>query len=136
LAKWEVGQHKLGYSELHNYFESHPALNGIGESLTGLGPLKGEYSTLSKAVHGSAKIFRMTQNLTDIRLWGDDPASVGKWATRERTVIGNLNLLLAHMFRDQLIGAGHRNLREVMGLVVPKASRIHLKSALGITVIT
>jgi hypothetical protein len=136
LKKWELGRHKLGFTELQSYFESHPSVIGKNIALTGLDPIKAEYSTLSKAVHGSAKAFRMTQNLTEVRLWGDDMASVSKWATRERAVIVNLNLLLAHLFREKLQGAGYRNLREVVGLVIPKHQHAELKTSLGISLIT
>jgi len=135
LRKWEIGRHKLGFTELHNYFENHPAVTAVDIALAGLETLKAEYSTLSKAVHGSAKAFRMTRNLSDIRLWGYDAPSVGKWATREKTVIFNLNLLLAVLFRDRLQGAENRNLRETLGLVIPKSLHATIKTKLGVTIV-
>lgn len=135
FEKWEMGQHKLGFSEMLSYFESHPKMSGISIELTGLDILRTEYSTLSKAVHGSAKSFRMTQNLNDIRLWDDDVASVGKWATRERILIQALNFLLLVLLREHLAGAANRNLRETIGLIVPKAKFSTIKTCLGITLI-
>ena len=55
LEKWLLGNHKLSFSELQSYFESHPLIIDSKIELTGLDLLKVEYSTLSKAVHGSAK---------------------------------------------------------------------------------
>lgn len=133
LQKWELGRHKLGFTELCTYFESHPAIHGHTIALASIEAIKGEYATLSKAVHGSAKVFRMTQNLTDVRLWGDDVASVGKWATREKAVIQNLNLILLHIFSGNLQGAINRNLRESVGLLIPKTQWAELKKSIKVT---
>lgn len=135
LEKWQAGRHKIGFTELGTYFESHPALQGKDKSRTGLALLGGEYSTLSKAVHGSAKMFRMTKNLIDIQLWSSDVTSVGKWAAREKAVISGVNLLLLHLFRNELQGMKHRNLRETLGLVLPKSMHAPIKNDLGITLI-
>lgn len=135
LKKWMLGKHKLGFTELHSYFESHPTVTEHTASPNGLEHIKAEYSTLSKAVHGSAKSFRMTKNLTEIRLWGGEVPEVSQWATREKAVIVNVNLLLLHIFRDQLLGAKNRNLRESIGLVVPKSRHIAIKAELGVTLV-
>jgi len=135
LQKWELGQHKMGFTELHNYFIGHPALAEVGGSDSGLDTLKLEFGTLSKAVHGSAKQFRMTDKLDEICLWDADLASVGMWETREKTVILALNYLLAHMYREKLTGAQRLGLRQAMGLVVPKARQAYFKSVLKITLV-
>jgi len=134
LQKWELGQHKLGFTELNSYFESHPLVAEHGTENTGLSSIKTEYSTLSKAVHGSAKSFRMTQNLVDIKLWSDDVAGVGKWAARERAVINGMNQLLLHLFKDDLQGARQLGLRELIGHVLPKTKHAHYKASLKITI--
>jgi hypothetical protein len=135
LEKWNFGRHKLGFTELTSYFEAHPSVLGKQLAANAISALKDEYSTLSKAVHGSAKAFRMTQNLCDIRLWGGDAISVGKWSAREKIVIGSLNILLIHIFRDSLVGAKARGLRETLGLVIPKAQHSSIKSETGIVLI-
>lgn len=135
LVRWTEGRHKLGFTEMCTYLENHPAIYGQQLALTAIAAIKDEYSTLSKAVHGSAKIFRMTKNLTEINLWGDDISHVGKWATRERVVIVNLNLILLHLFRNELLGAKHRGLRESIGLVLPKKLHAQIKSSLSINLI-
>ncbi len=135
LIKWNLGQHKLGFSELMTYFEGHPLIAGRQINLTGLDLLKSEYSTLSKAVHGSAKGFRMTERLGDVRLWIDDKASVGKWSARERDVIAGLNLLLLSIFQEHLQGAKVLGLRQVLGLSIKKPIRVAIKKDLGITLI-
>lgn len=136
LEKWSHGRHRLGFSELHSYFESHPKIIGKKLALEALGTLKDEYSTLSKAVHGSAKAFRMTQTLSEIRLWSDEASSVGKWATREKCVISSLNTLLLHIFRDHLLGSKARGLREVLGITIPKSAHLEIKNEIGVVIIS
>jgi hypothetical protein len=133
LAKWEEGRYRINFPELNSYFESHPAVHNRPQGLQSLATLKDEYSTLSKAVHGSAKAFRMTKNLTEIHLWGSDAAAVGKWATRESHVITSINILLCHLFADKLQGASNRNLREIIGLVASKPQQKIMKDTLKIT---
>lgn len=134
LRKWQLGQHKAGFQELHAYLAGHPDIQPHGTQDTGLDTLHEEYSTLSKAVHGSAKSFRMTTNLIDIQLWSKDLASVGKWETRERTVVVALNLLLVHMFHGLLTGSQRSGLREVMGLVLGADRAVKIKTALGVNI--
>lgn len=135
LAKWNHGRHKLGFTELTNYFESHPAFFGISKNRTGIDLIEKEYSTLSKAVHGSAKQFRMTKNLIDIQLWSSEVPQVGQWASRERDVIQGLNLFLLRLFQTELQGAKHRPLREILGIVLTKAAHKWIKDELAVTLI-
>ncbi len=135
LTKWTLGQHKLGFSEMMTYFESHPSISSRPINLTGLDLLKAEYSTLSKAVHGSAKCFRMTEALGDIRLWINDKASVGKWSSRERSVVTGLNLLLLNLFCENLKGANALGLRQVLSLSFTKTMRTSIKKELGVTLV-
>lgn len=135
LENWLRGLHRIGFSELTTYLEKHPALSRGFPGTIPLGTLTHEYSTLSKAVHGSAKSFRMTQNLSDLQLWIGDLPSVGKWATREKTVVHAVNLLLLQIFREKLIGTQRRNLREVIGLLIPPTQIAQIKKEQGITII-
>lgn len=48
-------------------------------------------------------------------------------------MITSVNVLLCHLFADRLQGAGNRNLREIIGLVVPKRQHKDLKDSLKIT---
>ena len=136
LLKWEHGQHKIGFTELNTYFENHPLIQSHGIQKTGLASLKAEYATLSKAVHGSAKAFRMTQNLVDIKLWGNDAASAGMWAAREKAVILAVNQLLLHLFQSYLVGTKYLGLRETIGLIIPKTQHAYFKSNLKISIPT
>jgi hypothetical protein len=135
LLNWEKGKHRLGFRELHHYFTEHPLLSSVSTNLNGLGVLSGEYATLSKAVHASAKRFRMTTDLVDTKLWIQDKSAIGQWNTRERAVIVALNQLLLHMLSDHLQGAKHRALRETAGLLFSKPQKIDIKKRLGVLLI-
>lgn len=132
LEKWESGTHRAGFTELHSYLEGHPHL-GQPLSASALAALKDEYATLSKAVHGSAKQFRMTKNLEEITLWTADAAETGKWGTRQRIVIENLNSLLACMFHSKLQGAANSPLREVLALTLGQKRKASYKKELSIS---
>lgn len=132
LELWEIGKHRLSFTELHAYFEAHPHVSPhrlAGASLT---HIKKEYSTLSQAVHGSAKAFRMTQDLEQIRLWSSDSPSVSKWATREKAVIQNINMLLLHCFQERLQGANNGEVRKVLSLVIPQAKHRDIATTLKV----
>jgi hypothetical protein len=131
--KWLRGQHKIGFSELHSYLVGHPDLSSYKPADVGLDALSTEYATLSKAVHSSAKHFRMTTDLSNTRLWVADTPAVGKWATRERSVIGAMNLLLVHLFAHKLTGAQNRALREMLGLVLAAKKKTEIKQSLKVT---
>lgn len=132
LRRWKDGEHKLGFTELIAYVSSHPLMKGISDDSNGVAKIKEEYSTLSKAVHASAKRFRMTNESVENRLWINDVTELSCWATRENAVIKALNLLLLHCFADKLKGAAHPNLRQLIGLVIPKKRHIQIRSDLQI----
>ena len=132
LLRWKDGEHKLGFTELISYVTSHPLMKGVSEENNGVAKIKDEYSTLSKAVHASAKRFRMTHESVENRLWINDTIELSCWATREVAVIRALNLLLLHCFSSKLKGAAHPNLRQIVGLVVPKKRHSQIRSNLQI----
>lgn len=135
FLKWEAGAHKLGFSELTTYLSSHPKLIGSSETNNGIAQLKEEYSTLSKAVHSSARQFRMTTNLAENKLWINDSAAVSQWATRENAVIKALNLLLLYLFSANLQGAANLNLRRVIAITLPQKRFAQIKADLKVNLI-
>jgi hypothetical protein len=122
LRLWHEGKHKLTFAEHFTYLESHPE-RVLVPQLDATPILRAEYATLSKAVHASAKSFRMTNDIKETQLWSDDAAQLGKWQTREQVVITSVNYCLLALFRDQLEGGAAPALREAIGLAVP-ASRL------------
>src|SRR5579863_3506727 len=90
---WEAGQHKPPIADFISYLDRHP--QRIKEATVDPIPhIQAEYATLSKAVHASAKNFRMTKDVKTTLLWSSAVASFGQWQTREAAVLLNLNLLL------------------------------------------
>src|ERR1700722_1274053 len=131
LTLWEQGSYKPGFSSTIEYLSRHPALQGVPKELTGLETFDREYSTLSKAVHGSSS-FNMTSGTAGTSLWTASTPSLGKWRSRETQVVLAINLLLMAMFRDELQGTKRAQLRKAISFAVPNAKHVAVKSALRI----
>jgi len=134
LTLWNVGKHRLGFQASLKYLATHPLLDGVPLSVSGLADLTKEYSTLSRAVHGSSASFRMTTDPDTIVLLSPDVSRLNAWATRERSVIGSLNCLLLTLFRDSFSGTRRLNLRKVISFAVSEARRSKLSNKLGIVI--
>ena len=78
-----------------------------------------EYATLSKAVHGSSKLFRMTKGGVVEGLNIQSPSDFGGWKKREMAVITSINLTFITFFRHELAGAANLNLRKSISLAIP-----------------
>jgi len=133
LQQWHVGEHKLGFSETTTYLQRHPKLKNLPASVTGIDSLKAEYATLSKAVHGSAKSFRMTRDGTVIGLNINSAADLGAWISREAAAITSINLLLISFFSEHIKGAALPNLRKSISLSVPQSKHAAIKTSLHVT---
>ena len=117
------------------YLEQHPDISPLGNSpVTGLAMMKEEYSTLSRAVHASAKSFRMSPNVHDVLLWKPEAARLGQWRTREQHTLCSVNLLLTALFRDSLSGAQQSGLRKALAAVIPPSMHARVKTELQITI--
>lgn len=133
LQQWLIGEHKLGFSETIMYLSRHPKLKKLDEALTGVEILKKEYATLSKAVHGSAKVFRMSRDGTVTGLNLSSPAELGAWNSREKATIAAINLLLTCFFAEHLSGAALPNLRKSISLAIPVKKHANLRASLQVT---
>ncbi|MBS7418652.1 hypothetical protein [Pseudomonas syringae] len=133
LQQWLSGDHKLGFSDTVSYLLRHPKLKDLDGSITGIEVLKAEYATLSKAVHGSAKTFRMSRDGVVTGLNLGSLADLGAWSTREKSTITALNLLLLCFFSDHLKGATLPNLRKSISLAIPSVKHAAIKAALQVT---
>lgn len=132
LDLWSRGKFRLGFSSSVKYFENHPALCDLKSDLAGLALLQDEYATLSKAVHGSAKSFRMTDDVSGILLWNSEGAKLGAWSTRHKKVIEGLCLLTSCMFAERLAGTANPQTRAVLAFAIGSSRRAQLKSQLHI----
>jgi hypothetical protein len=136
LRLWKNGKHRLGFKELESYFQSHPDLSGVDLASYAFQELSTEYSTLSRAVHGSAVSFRMSAAETGTHLWSDDKARIGKYATRHSHTIAAINLLLLLLFRNHLQGTARPNLRKAISYVIPQTLHKKTKTASGVTLLS
>lgn len=126
-----LGRYKPSFTSITEYLDKHPLVDGIEAHICGLDMLPREYATLSKAVHGSAA-FQMTAETGTTCLWTDSLASLGRWRSRERTVIQSINLLLMTIFREHLQGTQRPQLRQAIGFAVSPSKYPFVKAALGI----
>lgn len=123
LRKWDVGQHKLGFTEAIDYLSKHPDFSSFEESDVGVDVLRQEYATLSKAVHGSAHSFRMTKSGEAVGLNVSSFPELGSWESREKKVLYGINLVLLVFFRPMLQGASNVPLRKAISLVINNVTK-------------
>jgi hypothetical protein len=137
LRLWGTGDHRPGFSEIYSYLKTHPDIKPLGSShITGMTILKTEYGTLSRAVHASAKSFRMAPTSGGTILWKASATSLAQWAARERQTLLGLNLLLMTVFRETLQGAQQQSLRKALGLIIPSTLHARVKQDLNIRILS
>lgn len=133
LLLWSQKKFKTHFTENLKYFESHPSLNNLHKRFTGLKIIKDEYATLSLAVHGSAKAFRMTRD-NGPKYFSVDEISKNQWITRNRMLIRGLNLLLLGLYKDEMVGTRKRNLRKSISLSLQAKDKSWVKEVHGVTI--
>ncbi|MCK6452589.1 MAG: hypothetical protein L6R19_17340 [Alphaproteobacteria bacterium] len=134
LELWTSGKFLIGFAELIKYAEKHPQLAKVGTQLAGLDILKSEYATLSKAVHGSAANFRMTDPISNVLLWNADPIKAAMWSSREGRTIEGISLLMVGLHSQLLQGAALSPLRSVLYFSIGASKRAKLKQALHVNI--
>lgn len=115
---WIEGRHRNEFSELLKYFSRHPisfSQNGFPDVLP---HLRGEYSTLSKAVHASSRSFHMTRGGT-IAITNVDETHYNQWASRHVATLQWLNFVLVILYSHLLTGSQNGGLRESISLAIP-----------------
>lgn len=132
LSQWHTNAHKLGFTEAVTYLSKHPSFVGIKEQDSGLDLIKGEYATLSKAVHGSGQSFRVTKTGEIEGLNVESVLELNQWASRERAALIGLNTILLTVFRENLAGAANPSLRKALSLVIPPAKHEKIKQVMAV----
>ena len=135
LILWQQGKIRHTFNEMHRYFLAHPRVTSASKRATGLEILQKEYSLLSRAVHASARTFRMTQDVQATQLWSPEKTRIGSWRTRESLVLQGLNLLMMVLFRDSLTGSKLVGLRRAISLAIPPSMYAVIKRDLKITLL-
>ena len=129
---WNNGKDSPTISSFFEYLKKHPDLKDVPSNINGVEMMEKEWRTLSRAVHGSAKSFRMTAGGRIPCLFTAAKDKVGAWSTRESKCLLGVNLMLVSLFKKYLQGAKMRNLRKAISLVVLKANQANIKSELNI----
>lgn len=132
LSLWANQKHRIGFSELCQYFRSHPNLVGLDhQSETGVGQLEIAYSKLSKAVHGSVESFRMVAKSPADQLPAvhvHSPVELSRYVSILKDVVEPLNLLLMGIFKESLQGTSLPALRQgIAGSLAPTRRTIAKK---------
>lgn len=131
---WDSGKLRLTFRDLFEYFLSHPDISGLPESVKGAEELKKHYKHLSNVVHASAREFRMTSEIENLKLWNTTADGIGKWASTQKNVMRDVNLLILSLFAKHLQGAALKGLREALSLVVPASRDGAIKASVGVKI--
>jgi hypothetical protein len=133
---WSAGRYKIGFTALCDYFNSHPAHQGLPSSIDPIPPMKTEYDTLSNAVHGRAP-FRMTKDAASTVVCDSSIALRGAYLTRQRETLRCLTLLKLMLFSSHLQGTKQQELRTLLSQMLSNQSkgaiRTHYKVVLSST---
>lgn len=134
LEKWKYGDFTIQPRDLREYISEHPKLRALSSEIDLKNQLNKEYATLSKAVHGSNSLFRMTSIDGKTNIAAPNAADLGKWSTRERSTINICTVMLVGVLSDHLDGAKLSGLRDILGIALSKDSRAALKKHLNVNV--
>ncbi|MGV2111936.1 hypothetical protein ACQZ46_11720 [Agrobacterium salinitolerans] len=132
--KWCTGDFQISPRELREYIAEHPKLAKIIKELDFKAALDKEYGTLSKAVHGSSSLFRMTTADGKTNIANPSVADLGKWSARERSAIDLCITALVGVLSDYLDGAKMQNLRAVLRTAIQSNSRAALKKHMDVSI--
>lgn len=134
FTKWASGAFKISPRELREYVVEHPKVLTVAKEIGLKDKLDQEYSTLSKAVHGSNSLFRMTSSDGKTNLASATLPDLGKWSARERTSVDLCVTILASILQEHLDGAKVPELRRSLASTLQTNSRAALKKHLKINI--
>lgn len=134
LEKWKTGSFKIQPKDLRDYISDHPRITKVSSTIDLKNLLDKEYATLSKAVHGSSSLFRMTSSDGKTNIAAPNVADLGKWSTRESSVINLCTVMMLCILGDHLDGAKQSSLRDILGVALSANSRAALKKHLKINI--
>ncbi|WP_306257380.1 hypothetical protein [Pararhizobium sp. IMCC21322] len=134
FSKWEKDTFRITPKELREYASCHPKALDICNELGLKVALDTEYATLSKAVHGSNSLFRMTSANGKTNIAQASIPELGKWSARERATVDICVTLMIAVLHEHLDGAKMSGLRTSLSVSLRQNSRKALKEHLGITI--
>lgn len=134
LQKWEKDSFRIPPRELREYVARHPKIESFSTDIELLGHFNQEYSTLSKAVHASDNLFRMTSADGKTNIAETSDAGLGKWAARERNTINLCAVSIVAIWHEHLDGAKMYDLRRSLGYSIQKKGRNALKKHFSVNI--
>lgn len=134
FVKWSAGNFRMPPKEMREYISEHPRLNRIANELELKAALDKEYGTLSKAVHGSNSMFRMTAEDGKTNIANATLADLRKWSARERSAVDICMTSLVGVVSEHLDGAKMPNLRTALSIAIQSNSRAALKKHLDVSI--
>lgn len=134
FVKWSAGDFRMSPRELRVYLSEHPRLGKLSTELDLKAALDNEYGTLSKAVHGSNNLFRMTTADGKTNIATPSSADLGKWSARERSAVDLCITSFVGVLSEHLDGAKMQNLRAVLGIAIRSNSRAALKKHMDVSI--
>lgn len=133
--QWEGDKHRPTFKDLFDYFERHPDVARVSDSVNPVGKLRATYKQLSTYVHASSKEVRMTDDLAQTNLWRTTVGAIGKWASAQRAVQRDVNLLLLCLMSKHAQGAAAPGLREALAYAIPSGKDAAIRTDLGVRII-
>lgn len=134
FEKWSNGDFLTSPRGMREYLAEHPRICRMAKEVGLKGALDREYGTLSKAVHASNSLFRMTTSDGAVNIANPSLAELGKWSARERSAVDICVTALLGVLSDHIEGAKMQNLRAIMGVAVSSTNRAALKKYSNITI--
>ncbi|WP_417819050.1 hypothetical protein [Tritonibacter scottomollicae] len=134
LIQWENGCFRVSAKELRNYCGNHPYFTDIKTHFNIQASLDEEYATLSKAVHASNELFRMTDTSGRITIATPNVADLGKWGARQSRSFDVVALMLVTYLRDNMDGAKCLGLKGTLSQVMGSRAKGALLNGVGILV--
>jgi len=134
LMKWSAGDFRMSPKEMREYISEHPRLDKLAKDLDLKAALDNEYGTLSKAVHGSNIMFRMTTADGKTNIANPSLADLGKWSARERSAVDICITSLVGVLSEYLDGAKMQNLRAALSIAIQSNSRAALKKHMDVLI--
>lgn len=136
FEKWKAGIFYITPKDLREYAAEHPKVASLAKSINIKNLLDREYGTLSKAVHGSNVLFRMTTSDGKTNIGNANLADLAKWSTRERVSIDVCLTVVVGILHEYLDGAKMPNLRGAMRLALLPNSKSALKALYNVNIPT
>jgi hypothetical protein len=132
LQKWKERRFWISPKDLRDYISDHPAISVYTLREEFRQSLTDEYATLSKAVHGSSPLFRMSTVDGATNFGNASVSDLGKWSTRERAALISAQQSLSESLHQYLDGAKLPALRDALFTACPRQHELPFGRAIQV----